>query len=184
MSRKRYAMVLDMKRCVNCKGCTVACKMENNVPVGDEAYRNWVTELPLQGSFPNLHQEFRPSQCQHCENAPCKTVCPTWATYRAPEGVVRIDDSKCILCSACMLACPYNARYKSVELKTIDKCNFCWHRLEEGREPACVETCAWRVREFGDLNDPHSEVSRLLALREHYVLKPEVNTRPRLYYLV
>jgi Fe-S-cluster-containing dehydrogenase component len=184
MTRKRYAIVLDTKKCLNCKACTVACKFENNVAVGDESYRIWVTEMPLQGTFPHLHQEFRPSQCQHCENAPCERVCPTRATYKTPEGVVLVDYKKCILCKACMVACPYDARFVSLRQEAVDKCTMCIHRVREGREPACVETCPPKVRSFGDLNDPDSEVSRLLASREYYQLKPGKNTHPRLFYVV
>ena len=184
MANKRYAIVLDIKKCLNCKACTVACKFENNVPVKDESYRNWVTELPLQGKYPHLHQEFRPSQCQHCDNPPCAAVCPTRATYKTNAGLVLIDYDKCILCKACMVACPYDARYVSEQGYVVDKCTMCVHRIMEGREPACVETCPPRVRTFGDLNDPNSEVSRLLASRDYYRLKPEKNTRPGLYYLI
>ncbi|NOY69968.1 MAG: 4Fe-4S dicluster domain-containing protein [Deltaproteobacteria bacterium] len=183
MKRKRYAIVFDTKKCLNCKACTVACKFENYVPVGDDSYRLWVTEMPLEGRFPVLRQEFRPSQCQHCENAPCEKVCPTGATFRTAEGVVLIDYDKCILCKACMAACPYDARFVSKKHDAVEKCTFCMHRVSEGREPACVETCPVRVREFGDLNDPDSTVSRLLNQRAYYQLKPEKNTRPRLFYL-
>ena len=182
--KKRYAIVFDTKKCLNCKACTVACKIENGVPVGDDNYRIWVTELPLQGTYPRLHQEFQPSQCQHCENAPCQKVCPTKATHTTPEGAVLVDYKKCILCKACMTACPYDARFVSEHHGSVEKCSLCMHRLEEGREPACVETCPVRVREFGDLNDPDSEVSRLLASRPYSRLKSEKNTRPRLFYLI
>ncbi len=184
MKNKRYAIVLDTKKCLNCKACTVACKFENYVPVGDDTYRIWVTELPLQGKFPHLHQEYQPSQCQHCENAPCEKVCPTKATFKSPEGVVLVDYKKCILCKACMTACPYDARFVSEHHEAVEKCTFCMHRVSEGREPACVETCPVRVREFGDLNDPNSKVSRLLSSRPHLQLKPEKNTRPRLFYVL
>ena len=184
MPEKRYAIVLDTKKCLNCKACTVACKFENNVPVGDETYRIWVTEMPLQGHFPYLHQEYQPSQCQHCENTPCQSVCPTRATFKTSDGVVLVDYSKCILCKACMVACPYDARFVSLKNKAVEKCTMCIHRVAEGRDPACVETCPTKVRTFGDLNDPESEVSLLLATRNHYRLKPDRNTRPRLFYLM
>lgn len=182
--KKRYAIVFDTKKCLNCKACTVACKIENSVPVGDDTYRLWVTELPLQGTYPRLHQAFQPSQCQHCENAPCQKVCPTRATHTTAEGTVLVDYNKCILCKACMAACPYDARFVSEHHGSVEKCTMCMHRLEESREPACVETCPTRVREFGDLNDPCSAVSQLLGAREYYQLKPEKTTRPRLFYLI
>lgn len=184
MRKKRYVIVFDTKKCLNCRACTVSCKIENNVPVGDETYRNWVTVLPLQGKFPNLHQEYEPSQCQHCENAPCEKVCPTKATYRTEEGIVLVDYDKCILCKACMVACPYDARFVSHHHKAVEKCTMCIHRISEGRVPACVDTCPTKVRTFGDLNDPNSEVYKLLTSRQWYQLKPDKNTRPRLFYLI
>ena len=126
MRTKKYAIILDTKKCLNCKACTVACKLENAVAVEEENYRNWVTELPLQGSFPNLHQEFRPSQCQHCENAPCVEVCMVQASYYRPDGIVMMDYDKCIGCRYCEVACPYQAR------------SFNWEKFE-GPNPAVPE---------------------------------------------
>lgn len=183
MSEKKYGIVLDIKKCLNCKACTVACKFENGVPPEEGMYRLWVTELPLQGIFPNLHQDFEPSQCQHCENTPCASVCPTTATYRSPEGVVMIDYDRCILCKACMTACPYDARFDSHKHHAIEKCTMCYHRITEGREPACVETCPTKVRVFGDLNDSSSEASLLLQKNSYTQLKADRNTKPRLYYI-
>lgn len=181
-SNKRYAIVLDATKCIDCKACTLACKMENSVELGNESYRIWVS-MKTTGQFPNLSIEFEPSQCQHCENTPCQAVCPTQATYKTPEGIVLVDYDKCILCKACMTACPYDARFPSHHHHAIEKCTFCYHRLPEGREPACVETCPPKVRVFGDLNDPNSEVSKLLATKKFTQMKPECNTRPRLFYI-
>ncbi|WP_022850284.1 4Fe-4S dicluster domain-containing protein [Limisalsivibrio acetivorans] len=183
MSTKKYGIVLDTGKCINCKACTVACKFENVIHPGDDDYRIWVTQLEVQGAYPNLSLEFQPSQCQHCENTPCQSVCPTKATYKTEEGVVLVDYDKCILCKACITACPYDARYENESHHAIDKCTFCYHRLPEGREPACVETCPTKVRVFGDLNDPESDASKLLGDNYTYQLKPEKNTNPRLFYI-
>jgi len=183
MSEKKLGIVLDARKCLNCKACTVACKFENGVEVGDEQYRIWVAELPVQGTYPNLSMEFEPSQCQHCENTPCATVCPTSATYRTEEGVVLIDYKKCIVCKACMTACPYDARFVSEVHSAVEKCTFCYHRLAEGREPACVETCPTKVRVFGDLNDPESPAAKLKATNATYQLKADRKTKPRLFYI-
>ena len=183
MSRKKYGIVLDDAKCIDCKACTVACKMENHVPLGMYSYRNWVAEKKIRGSFPNISRSFRPSQCQQCENPPCVHVCPTQASYQTEDGVVLVAAHKCILCKYCQTACPYDARYESTVTHAIDKCTFCYHRLPEGREPACVETCPPKVRVFGDLNDPDSEVSKLLVKYEHEVQKPEKGTKPKLKYL-
>ncbi len=185
MKNKRFAIVLDTSLCIDCKACTVACKAENEVPLGAENYRNWVTEEPLRGSYPNLGQSFSPSQCMHCGNTPCDHVCPTKATGVNQDGLVTVNYDKCIGCKYCMIACPYNARYYNEEKGAVDKCTFCAHRLYgDGRVPACVETCPTKVRVFGDLNDPHSEVSKLLAKRPYRVIKPEKGTKPYLFYLM
>jgi len=186
MSTKKFAIVLEYKKCLNCKACTVACRFENEIHPGPENYRIWVSEMELKGQYPNLNQEFMPSQCQHCQNTPCQSVCPTSATYKTAEGVVLIDYDRCILCKACMTACPYDARFVSEHHHAIEKCTFCVQRqpgTENGREPACVETCPTKVRTFGDLNDPNSEVSKLLATKPSFQLKPEKKTNPRLFYI-
>ena len=184
MNKKRFAIVLDTRRCIDCKACTVACKAENNVPLGPENYRNWVTEEALRGHYPQLGQNFTPGQCMQCGNTPCKRVCPTRATGVNPDGIVFVQAEKCIGCKYCMTACPYNARYYNEELEAVDKCTFCSQRVYEGRLPACVETCPTKVRVFGDLNDPTSEVAMLLAKYPTRVLKPDMGTKPYLFYIV
>ena len=184
MKEKRFAIVFDTHRCIDCKACTVACKAENNVPLRPDNYRNWVTEDPLRGTYPNLGQSYTPSQCNQCQNPPCNSVCPTGATGISEGGIVTVNPKKCIGCKYCMLACPYDARYYNDETKVIDKCTFCIQRLAVGRLPACVETCPTKVRVFGDLNDPTSEVSLLLAQNRHEVLKPELGTKAFLFYII
>lgn len=182
---KRWVMVVDPRKCIDCKACDVACKRENKIDAKGrrDTYRNWITSNGVEGVYPNLKQRFEPSQCQHCDNPPCVKVCPTSASYQTPEGLVMIDYKRCIVCASCILACPYDARYKSSQTKVIDKCTFCIHRIAEDKLPACVDTCPTKVRVFGDLNDPNSEVSRLLARHHYYVLKPEAGTKPSLFYL-
>ncbi len=182
---KRWVMVIDSRKCIDCKACDVACKRENRIDAkgGRDVYRNWISSRGIEGSYPHLKQRFEPGQCQHCTNTPCRHVCPTGATYVTAEGVVRVDYDRCIVCSSCITACPYDARYVSRQLKAVDKCTFCEHRIGKGLLPACVETCPAKVRTFGDLNDPDSEVSRILANRHYFVLKPEVGTKPNLYYI-
>ena len=184
MENKRFAIVLDTRRCIDCKACTVACKAENNVPLGADNYRNWVDEGELRGHYPELGQSFTPSQCQHCGNAPCAHVCPTKATEINPDGIVHVVADKCIGCKYCQTACPYNARYYNEEIGAVDKCTFCTQRIYVGRLPACVETCPTKVRVFGDLNDPCSEVSKLLAKHPSRVLKEAQGTKPYLFYLI
>ncbi|WP_135255511.1 4Fe-4S dicluster domain-containing protein [Thermus caldilimi] len=176
----RYAMAIDLSLCVGCAACAVACKMENQVPPG--VFNLWIREREM-GTYPDLVVEFRPEQCLHCENPPCVPVCPTGASYQTKDGLVLVDPKKCIACGACIAACPYDARYLH-PAGYVSKCTFCAHRVEKGQVPACVETCPTYCRTFGDLDDPESPVSR--ALREAGrvdVLRPELGTKPKLFYL-
>lgn len=185
----RYGMVLDYKNCINCKACETACKEENGVLLGAENHRIWIGMKEIEGEYPNLSiasNTFYPSQCQHCDDAPCQEVCPTNATYYDKDGQVRIDDDKCILCSYCINACPYDARYVDDRTNTVDKCTFCTDtRLARGETTtACQNTCPTKVRIFGDLDDPNSEISQVLQNREHFALKSNLGTKPKLFYLI
>jgi tetrathionate reductase subunit B len=104
----RLAMAIDLASCVGCAACSIACKMENEVPLG--VNRLWIRNTTL-GTFPNLAVEHRPEQCLHCENPPCVPVCPTGCCFVRADGIVDIDPKKCIGCSACIAACPYDARF-------------------------------------------------------------------------
>lgn len=178
--KKRYAMVVDVSKCSGCDACMVACKIENNVP--DEGFRTWVKEIEV-GLFPDVKRAKLPRLCNHCEDAPCEKVCPVEATWRTEDGTILIDYDRCIGCKYCMAACPYEARYVNPITHTADKCTFCYHRVEEGLEPACVATCVSGARVFGDLNDPNSEVYKLVATKNTQVLKPEMGTSPQVYYI-
>lgn len=176
----RLGMLIDLSACVGCAACAVACKMENQVPAG--ASRLWIREREV-GTFPNITVEFRPEQCNHCENPPCVPVCPTGASYQTQDGLVQVDIAKCIACGACVAACPYEARFIN-KSGYADKCTFCSHRLVKGQQPACVETCPTYARVFGDLDDPSSEISKALkAAGRQDVLRPEMGTRPKVIYL-
>jgi len=184
----RYGMALDYKSCINCKACETACKEENGIMMGADKHRIWVGTGEIEGEYPLLDltsNAFHPSQCQHCEDAPCEDVCPTVATYTDENGIVRVDAEKCILCTYCMNACPYDARYIEERGMTVDKCNFCTEtRLARGETTtACQNTCPTKVRIFGDLDDPNSEISEVLRVREHYSLKAHLGTKPKLFYL-
>jgi len=159
----------------------VACSVENNVPEGH--HRCWVDHIGPKGKFPNVGLSFEPGNCMHCNNPPCERVCPTGATYQREDGLVLIDQNKCIGCKYCILACPYDARYMDESKGVVDKCTACVHRLEKGEQPACVETCIGNCRHFGDLNDPNSEVSQLLATHNYYVIYPDAGSEPALYYI-
>ncbi len=176
----RYGFVIDQTRCIGCHACTVACKEENRVPLGTS--RTWVKYVE-KGEFPNTRRHFAVLRCNHCDNAPCVTICPTVALYRRADGIVDFDRDRCIGCKSCMQACPYDALYIDPDTHTAAKCHFCAHRVERGLEPACVIVCPERAILAGDLDDPGSEVSRVVA-REHVVVrKPEQGTRPKLFYV-
>lgn len=177
---QRYAMVIDLRKCVGCHACTVACKSENNVPLG--VFRAQVEEGEY-GKFPNVARYRLPRLCNHCENPTCVKVCPVKASYQLDDGTVLIDYDKCIGCKYCIAACPYGARFINKERHSAEKCTYCHHRLEAGLQPACVNTCIGNARIFGDLNDPNSAVSQLIAKFPTTVIKPETNNRPQTYYI-
>ncbi len=176
----RFGMAIDTTRCVGCTDCVVACKTENQVPEG--FCRDWVTTT-TEGAFPDLRLEIRSERCNHCDRPPCVTCCPTGASHVEPLGhVVLVTADRCIGCKACLAACPYDARYVHPD-GYADKCTFCLHRVREGRLPACVAVCPTHCMHFGDLDDPDSEVSRLLASRRHHALATAAGTEPRIFYL-
>ncbi|TVR90379.1 MAG: 4Fe-4S dicluster domain-containing protein [Trueperaceae bacterium] len=176
----RMAMAIDLAACVGCAACSVACKHENEVPIG--VNRLWIRNTTI-GTFPNLVTEFRPEQCLHCENPPCVPVCPTGCCFVRADGIVDIEPMKCIGCSACIAACPYDARYMHPD-GYVSKCDYCKHRVEKGELPACVTTCPTLCRSFGDLDDPDSDVSiALRGARRVDLLRPGLGTGPKLYYL-
>jgi tetrathionate reductase subunit B len=185
--KKRYAMVVDLRRCIGCMACVTACKAEYDVPLGV-----WRTTVKVKdtGTYPNTRRHFMPRLCNHCDNPPCVRNCPTEATYKDEDGFVLQRYERCIACRTCIAACPYNARHILPNNRTsvkiggvVDKCTFCDHRVREGLLPACVQTCLGRSRIFGDLNDPKSEVAKLVAQYQTVTLKPEKGAKPQVYYI-
>ncbi len=177
---KRFAMVIDMQRCIGCDACASACKAENNVPIG--VFRTWV-EKHEAGTFPNIKVVFAPKLCNQCANPPCVSVCPVEATFKRSDGLVLIDYDVCIGCGYCIQACPYGVRYIDPVRHVADKCTFCTQRVEQGLKPACVETCVGGARIFGDLKDADSTVRRLFDTEPLQVLKPDLGTKPHVFYV-
>jgi Fe-S-cluster-containing dehydrogenase component len=173
-------MAIDVRRCLHCAACIVACKAENEIPA--DRTRNWVEEREL-GRFPAIGVHIEPGQCMQCDAAPCVSVCPTGASYVDANGIVLVNVDDCIGCRYCMTACPYDARYCDEDSGTVDKCTFCTHRVADGLAPACVLTCPAKVRAFGDLDDAESAPARLIATRGGVPRKPEAGTRPKIFYL-
>lgn len=176
----RYGFVIDQNRCIGCHACTVACKEEHNVPIG--VYRTWVKYIE-KGEFPDTKRYFSVLRCNHCDDAPCIEICPTVALFRRSDGIVDFDSERCIGCKSCMQACPYDALYIDPHTQTAAKCNFCAHRVEIGLEPACVIVCPEQAIIAGDLDDPGSRISRIVATQKVSVRKAEKGTNPKLFYL-
>ena len=176
----RYGMVIDLRRCFGCHACSVACKAEQDVPLG--SFKSWVM-VTEKGRYPRVRREFLPVLCNQCDIPPCVAVCPTKATKQRKDGVVTQDEKICIGCNYCLQACPYGVKYSDPRTKTAQKCDFCLHRVEQGMLPACINTCNARARTFGDLNDPDSAVSCLVATSPVQTLRPEMGTEPRVFYI-
>ena len=176
---RRYAMAVDTRRCVGCNACVISCKTENALPSG--GFRDWIT-TEVHGIFPDLTMTIRSERCNHCGDTPCVAACPTGASHVADGGVVLVSRHKCTGCKACMASCPYGARWVHPD-GYVDKCTFCLHRVERGQVPACQETCPTRSLTFGDLDDPKSEVARLVARRPFQVLQPGAGTEPFVFFL-
>lgn len=202
----KYGMTINLVRCIGCQTCSFACKMENSVPVGMRWNRvvteNSDMEDGTVGTYPNLSRTYLPISCQHCENPACHKVCPTGATYKAEDGSVLVNYDKCIGCRMCMSACAYGVRQfnwnkplrdpdfafgdKDVQVRpkgVVEKCTFCKERTARGEEPACVICCPVRARVFGDLDDPTSEIAKIVASGKTTTLLPEYGTRPQVYYV-
>jgi Fe-S-cluster-containing dehydrogenase component len=178
-----YAMALDYQSCINCRACETACKQENGVQLGADKQRIWVgvVEGVTHGRpFSN----FYPSQCNHCIDAPCVSVCPTHASHFSEGGIVKVDFHKCILCKGCMLACPYDARFVDDIVVAVDKCTFCDHRIDEYGTTACQSVCPTSVRTFGDLDDENSDLVKLLKKKKFFFQKESLGVLPKLFYIL
>lgn len=176
----KYGFVMDNSSCIGCHACSTACKSENEVPVG--VNRTWVKYVE-SGQYPDSRRSFQVNRCNHCENPPCVTICPTAAMNQRPDGIVDFNSDACIGCKACIQACPYDAIYLDPETHTAAKCNYCAHRVELELEPACVVVCPAHAIIAGDMDDPASEISRVLAKKNVTVRKPEQGTAPKLFYI-
>jgi tetrathionate reductase subunit B len=199
-----WGYVIDTRKCIGCGRCAKACKLENHVPFDEPVYRTWVERYRVttdgevnidspNGSIDGFTDDipdneikkafYVPKICNHCESPPCVQVCPVGATYETQDGVVLVDYDYCIGCRYCIQGCPYGARYFNTERKTADKCTWCYHRITKGLLPACVQACPVGARIFGDLKDPESEINGILAKERINVLKVDLGTKPKVYYV-
>jgi Fe-S-cluster-containing dehydrogenase component/formate-dependent nitrite reductase membrane component NrfD len=175
-----YGFAIDLRRCIGCHACTIACKAEHDIPIG--VNRCWVKTVE-RGTFPDTRRFFFPVLCNQCDQAPCVRICPTNALFKRRDGIVDLNGDACIGCRACMQACPYDQLFIDPNTRTAEKCNFCANRVENRLLPACVSVCPTECRVFGDLDDPASPLARLVAAEPVAVRKPEKGTRPKIFYL-
>lgn len=204
---KRLAMCIIPDKCIGCGMCVKACKIENNVPYNKPISRTWVEgyEIHIKIPYPEsqvkkivmntLHNPFTsykwrdgkhffvPKLCNQCQNAPCVRVCPVGARFYTKEGIVLVDKDSCIGCKYCITACPYGATYLLPEERVTDKCTYCYHRIQRGLDPVCVQACPTQARVFGDVNDPSSEIFAILREGDVEVLLPEEGTDPQTFYV-
>src|SRR6266849_7713642 len=175
-----YGFAIDLRKCIGCHACTIACKAEHDIPVG--VNRCWVKTVE-KGTFPDTRRFFFPVLCNKCDEAPCARICPTNALFKRRDGIVDLHGDSCIGCRACMVACPYDQLFIDPNTHTAEKCNFCANRVENDLLPACVSVCPTECRIFGDLDDPTSEVARIARQEGVSVRKPEKGTIPNVFYI-
>lgn len=205
-----YGFLVDTTKCIGCGACVRADKAENGVP--EEFFRTWVEQYSFysngevivnspKGGIDGFADEsvernrpkdtnekpvrgfFVPKLCNHCLNTPCIQVCPVGASYKTKEGVVMVDPKHCVGCAYCIQACPFGSRYLNPETGVADKCTWCYHRITKNLKPACVEACPAEARIFGNVSDPNSEISKILAANRVQVLKSYLGTNPRTRYI-
>lgn len=216
LSARRWAMVIDVRKCReahDCTECTKACHHVHNVPKLDNPKHEikWIWKEPFEHAFHEQEHRYTidevkhslvPVLCNHCDNPPCVSVCPTQATWkRGEDGIVMMDWHRCIGCRYCIVACPYGSRsfnwkdprpfiddiqadFPTRMKGVVEKCTFCEERLARGLRPSCVEACKERALVFGDLEDPNSEVRQLLKSNYSIRRKPGLGTEPEVYYIV
>lgn len=211
----KWALAVDLRKCIGCNTCTMACKIEN-FALKDVF---WIKVLKGESDGKRLSI---PIQCMHCEEPLCIKVCPTEAIKQRDDGIVLVDNNYCIGCRNCIAACPYGApqflddikpyfpagftpweiygfkadKRKLHKIGAVEKCTFCYHRIDEAikkglmpgvdREatPACVNLCPTSARYFGDIDDPNSEISKLINTRKVFRVREDFETKPKVYYLI
>jgi len=175
----QLGFVIDQSRCIGCHACTVACKSENQVPLGD--FRTWV-KYTEEGEFPEVRRSFSVLRCNQCSEPPCVTICPVTALDKHANGIVEVDPALCIGCKSCMHACPYDALYINQNTGLAEKCHFCAHRVARGLAPACAVVCPTEAIIPGDFDQATSRVSQMARDFDLSARKPEAKTQPNVFY--
>lgn len=189
MSTAQYGMVIDLRSCTGCQTCVVSCKTSNEVP--EDGWWSHVTDYyggemyMASTDGGKVSMRFRPTLCNHCENPACVSNCPTGAMHKNDEtGIVAVDQGICIGCNTCGKSCPYGVPVLQAERGVMGKCNLCAGRIDQGKDPFCVQACPTRIRKVGLISDPESEVSKLIAESGAQVYQPENGTGPSVYYIL
>lgn len=203
-TKRKWGMVVDLNKCLEgCNACVEACRKENNVALHGNPDWDiyWIRKVTVKRESPvNSPERSVPLLCNHCDEPPCAQVCPVQATYKREDGIVIVDKHRCIGCRYCMIACPYSVRFFNYKENpdwpnesypkrshgVAESCNFCAHLLDAGKRPACVEACegvnAGALR-LGNLNDPDSDVSKLISSNSVKRLREGLGTEPKVYYI-
>ena len=187
----KWGMVIDITKCNASYSCFIACKDEywdnDYLPYSAAQPRHgqsWIRiEKKEGGSYPHIRVSYMPIPCMQCNAAPCIKAAKNRAVYKRPDGIVIIDPEKAVGQRQIVDACPYGAIFWNEEKQLPQKCTFCVQRLEEGKIPSCVKACPSKAMIFGDLDDPESEVSKLVGSGKAEVFHPECKTKPRVYYI-
>ncbi|MHC4217372.1 MAG: 4Fe-4S dicluster domain-containing protein [Planctomycetota bacterium] len=202
LDKYHYVILIDTRKCIGCGACVRACFRENDVP--EHYFRTWVERYRISrtgevhvdspnggmdGFEPTVTGEdvtkafFFPKQCCHCTHTPCVQLCPVGASYRTPEGVILVDEKRCIGCGYCVQGCPYGSRFIHPETHTASKCTLCYHRITRGLETACVDACPVGARLIGNRKKVGDKVAEIIATEPVRVLQPELLTEPNCFYL-
>jgi Fe-S-cluster-containing dehydrogenase component len=175
--QSEYALIIDLNKCTGCGACAEACNQRNDLPEGKSFIHRIEKGDEVEGGCWCL-----PVQCQHCQDAPCETVCPASATYHHSSGVVLVYEKACVGCKYCAVACPYDARIYDEHTGVVSKCWLCLDLVLGGGRPACVDACIPGARIFGRRDDP--EIAKLLASGRVQPLHPEFGTKPGVVYYI
>lgn len=178
---KQYRLLYDENLCIGCQACSVACRMENDVPDG---YYRVQVHMQTLGTFPNLGMQYERLSCMMCENPPCVSVCPTHASFQSKDGLVHIDERACITCKYCILACPYHARFVNPLKNVVEKCNFCYEsRVSKELSPACVSICPSEALTFGDMRHKETLVHQKSRKEVLVFPKAHLGTKPKVAFI-